>query len=54
MPDIRVAVCPCSPPPPSYEVHVVVVDMPTGSRTHPWLYAGIRSGFNRNTVTRTR
>jgi hypothetical protein len=29
-----------------------LLSIPTGSRIHPWLYAGIPLGFNRNTVTR--
>jgi hypothetical protein len=34
-------------------VQVFAVDVPTGSRTHPWLYSGIPRGFNRKNVTRT-
>jgi hypothetical protein len=28
------------------------IALPTGSRTHPWLYSGIPSGFNRKNPMR--
>lgn len=35
-----------SSPSPSSRVHCLLVDLTTGSGTHPWLYSGIPSGLN--------
>ena len=32
---------------PLTRVRVFAVDVPTGSRTHPWLYSGIPAGIQR-------